>query len=266
MSIADELYGRPKAGAWDQPAQPGLVLAEVTDLKDPKKLGRIKCRVLTEDKANLLDWCYVMMPLAGKQHGIQFLPDVGDLVVLAFVGGDRQRPVVMGCLWNNEIPMPYPLKDGKNFSFTIKTPSGSEILLDGEKGKEKITAKTPAESKIIMDDEKQSITITDKGGKNLIKMDLKGGEMQILADKKITLKAGSSSLELNGSGSVTLKSSNTLTLDAATIELKAKSQLKGQGTQVEMKANAQLKLSGTGQASLESTGITNVKGTLLNLN
>ena len=266
MSIADELYGRPKAGAWDQPAQPGLVLAEVTDLKDPEKLGRIKCRVLTQEAENVLDWCYVMMPLAGKEHGIQFLPDVGDLVVLAFVGGDRQRPVVMGCLWNNEIPMPYPLEDDKNLKFTLKTPSGSEMLMEGEAGKEKITVKTPAESQLVLDDENKAITLTDKDGKNLIKMDLSGGEMQILADKKITLKAGSTSLELDGSGKITLKTSNTITLDAATIELKAKSQLTGQGTQVEIKANGQLKLSGTGQASLESTGITNVKGSLLNLN
>ena len=258
MSLADELYGRPKADAWNQPAQPGLVLAEVTDLKDPEKLGRIKCYVLTEEKANTLDWCYVMAPLAGKEHGIQFMPDVGDIVVLGFLSGDRQRPLVLGCLWNKKIPMPYPLNDGKNFSFSIKTPAGAEILMDGEKGKEKITVKTPAETTIVLDDENKAINIMDKGGKNAIKMDLKGGEMQVLADKKITLKAGSASLELDGTGKATLKATTSTTLDAATVELKAKSQLKGQGAQTEIKA--------TGQLTLQSSGITNVKGSLLNLN
>ena len=258
MSLADELYGRPKANAWNQPAQPGLVLAEVTDLKDPENLGRIKCYVLTEEKANTLDWCYVMTPLAGKEHGIQFMPDVGDIVVLGFFGGDRQRPLVLGCLWNKKIPMPYPLKDGKNFSFSIKTPAGAEILMDGEKGKEKITVTTPAGTKLVLDDEKKAIDLTDKDGKNAIKMDLKGGAMEVLADKKITLKAGSASLELDGSGKATLKASTSTTLDAATVELKAKSQLKGQGAQTEIKA--------TGQLTLQSSGITNVKGSLLNLN
>ena len=258
MSLADELYGRPKADAWNQPAQPGLVLAEVTDLKDPEKLGRIKCYVLTEEKANTLDWCYVMAPLAGKEHGIQFMPDVGDIVVLGFLSGDRQRPLVLGCLWNKKTPMPYPIKDGKNFSFSIKTPAGAEILMDGEKGKEKITVKTPAETTIVLDDENKAINIMDKGGKNAIKMDLKGGEMQVLADKKITLKAGSASLELDGTGKATLKATTSTTLDAATVELKAKSQLKGQGAQTEIKA--------TGQLTLQSSGITNVKGSLLNLN
>ena len=258
MSLADELYGRPSANAWNQPAQPGLVLAEVTDIKDPEKLGRIKCYILTEEKANTLDWCYVMAPLAGKQHGIQFMPDVGDIVVLGFVSGDRQRPLVLGCLWNKNVPMPYPINDGKNFSFTIKTPAGTEILMDGEEKKEKITIKTPAETKIVLDDENQAIQITDKGGKNAIKMDLKGGEMQVLADKKITLKAGSASLELDGSGKATLKATTSTTLDAATVELKAKSQLKGEGAQAEIKA--------TGQLTLQSSGITNVKGSLLNLN
>ena len=258
MSLADELYGKPKSDAWNQPAQPGLVLAEVTDLKDPDNLGRVKCYILTEEKANTLDWCYVMSPLAGKSHGIQFMPDVGDIVVLGFLSGDRQRPLVLGSLWNKTIPMPYPLKDGKNFSFSIKTPAGAEILMDGEKGKEKITVTTPAGTKLEMDDEKQAINITDKGGKNAIKMDLKGGEAQILADKKLTLKAGNASLELDGTGKATLKATTSTTLDAATVELKAKSQLKGQGAQTEIKA--------TGQLTLQSSGITNVKGSLLNLN
>ena len=258
MSLADELYGRPKADAWNQSEQSGLVLAEVTDLKDPDKLGRVKCRILTDEKTNELDWCYVMMPLAGKQHGIQFMPDVGDLVVLGFVSGDRQRPLVLGCLWNKKIPMPYPLKDGKNNSFAIKTPTGTEILLDGEKGKEKITIHTPAGTVLEMDDDKKSLNIMDKGGKNAVKMDLKGGQMQILADKKLTLKAGSASLELDGTGKATLKATTSTTLDAATVELKAKSQLKGQGAQTEIKA--------TGQLTLQSSGITNVKGSLLNLN
>ena len=258
MSLADELYGRPKADAWNQPAQHGLVLGEVTDLKDPDNLGRIKCRILTEEKANELDWCYFMSPLAGKEHGIQFVPDVGDLVVLGFVSGDRQRPIVLGCLWNKKIPIPYPLKDGKNFSFAIKTPSGSEILLGGEKGKEKITIHTPAGTKVELDDEKKALNVSDKDGKNAVKMDLKGGQMQILADKKLTLKAGSASLELDGTGKATLKATTSATLDAATVELKAKSQLKGQGAQAEIKA--------TGQLTLQSSGITNVKGSLLNLN
>ena len=258
MSLADELYGNATPSAWNQPAQPGLILAEVTDLKDPDKLGRIKCRILTEDKKNELDWCYVMTPLAGKQNGIQFMPDVGDLVVLGFIGGDRQRPLVLGCLWNKKIPMPYPLKDGKNFSFTIKTPAGAEILLDGEKGKEKITIQTPAGTKVELDDDKKALNIMDKGGKNAVKMDLKGGQMQILADKKLTLKAGNASLELDGTGKATLKATTTATLDAATVELKAKGQLKGQGAQTEIKA--------TGVLTLQSSGITNVKGSLLNLN
>lgn len=258
MSLADELYGNPNAEAWNQSEQEGLVLAEVTDLKDPDKLGRIKCRILTDEKANELDWCYVMMPLAGKQHGIQFLPDVGDLVVLGFIGGDRQRPLVLGCLWNKKIPMPYPLKDGKNFSFSIKTPGGSELLFSGEKGKEKITIQTPAGTMVEMDDDKKALNITDKGGKNAIKMDLKGGQMQIIADKKLTLKAGSASLELDGTGKATLKATTSTTLDAATVELKAKSQLKGQGAMTEIKA--------TGQLTLQSSGITNIKGALINLN
>lgn len=258
MSLADELYNRPTSRSQNQPTQPGLMLAKVVSIKDPDKLGRVQCQGLTEDAKNQMDWCYCMSPFAGKEHGIQFMPDVDDLVVIGYIGGDRYSPLVLGCIWNKTVTMPYPIADGKNFSFSIKTPAKAEIAFEGEAGKEKITIKTPAETVIVMDDEKQLVNIKDKNGKNSIKMDLKGGELEILADKKITLKTGSASLEMESSGKATLKAGTSVTLDASTVEGKGKSAFKASATQIDIKAN--------GQLNLQSSGITNVKGSMLNLN
>jgi len=258
MSLADEIYNKPTASSWNQPPKPGLVLAEVVNIKDPDKLGRVKCHELTEEKKDEDDWCYVMSPFAGKSHGIQFMPDVGDIVVLGYIGGDKHSPLVIGCIWNNKVKMPYPLKDGKNFDYTIKTPAKAEIHFSGEKGKEKIEVTTPAGTTIIMDDDKKLVNIKDKKGKNFIKMDLKGGAMSLEAEKKISIKSGNSSITLEKSGKITINGKNAITLDGAKVEAKAKNSFKASGTQAEVSAK--------GQLNLKSSGIANVKGKLLNLN
>jgi len=262
MSLAEELYKRPTANAWDQPSQPGLVLAEVVDIKDPQKLNRVKCHVLTDEKGNESDWCYVMAPLAGKEHGIEFMPDVGDMVVLGYIGGDRQRPLVLGCLWNSDIKMPYPVQDGKNINFAVKTPIGIEVLMTGEKKDEaKLTVKTPAETVLDIDDKEKTITISDKDKKNSLVMKLKDGEITIKADKKITLTAanGGAELVLDGSGN-TLKaaSKKDASLEGANVNLKAQTKLAASGGQVELKGTTKVDISGA---------TTNIKGTaMLNLN
>jgi len=262
MSLSEEIYKRPSANQWNQPAQPGLEIAEVVDLKDPDKLGRIKCQRLTDEKGNNSDWCYVMAPLAGKEHGIQFMPDVGDLVVLGYISGDRQRPLVLGCLWNNKQTIPYPIQDGKNFNFAIKTPIGIEVLMTGEKKDEaKLTIKTPAETVLDIDDKEKTITISDKDKKNYLTMKLKDGEVEIAADKKITLNAGKgkAQLVLDGNGqTVTASSKKDVKLDAQNITIAAKTKLEASGAQAKIKASGVMNIEGA---------TTNVKGNAgLNLN
>ena len=65
-------------------------------------------------------WIRVAQGWAGPSWGMMFIPRVGMEVIVSFLGGDPDRPVVTGCLYNGENPPPYPLPDEKTKS-TIKT-------------------------------------------------------------------------------------------------------------------------------------------------
>ncbi|MFO0605422.1 MAG: type VI secretion system tip protein TssI/VgrG [Polyangiales bacterium] len=54
-------------------------------------------------------WIRVMQLWAGEGYGGQFIPRVGTEVVVSFVGGDADRPVVLGCLYNGTHPTPFAL-------------------------------------------------------------------------------------------------------------------------------------------------------------
>jgi uncharacterized protein involved in type VI secretion and phage assembly len=226
-----------------------IEIAEVTDVKDPGKMNRVKCKILTRDKKGReSNWALVSSFMAGNKAGATFFPSKGDMVLLAYIGGDPNRPVVLGGIWTDKSERPYKYDaDGKNPIRSIKTAGGAEIIIDDTKDKEKISVTTKAGSMVLLDDGKKEISITDKGKKNSIKIALKNGEMTLAAEKKIVLKAGSAAkLELDGTGGkLVAEGKNSTSIKSAKIEAKATGQLDISGSVTNVKSSGMLVLKGS---------------------
>ena len=88
-------------------------------------------------------WLRVRQAWAGTGWGFLFVPRIGMEVMVMFLEGDPDRPVVAGCLYNAANPPPYALPDDKTKS-TIKSnssPGGggfNELRFEDLKGKEQI--------------------------------------------------------------------------------------------------------------------------------
>ena len=66
----------------------GVVVGVVTNNQDPEGMGRVKVKfpwLSDEDESN---WARVAAPMAGKERGFYFLPEVEDEVLVAFEHGD----------------------------------------------------------------------------------------------------------------------------------------------------------------------------------
>ena len=254
MSIAEELQaamGSMGQGLEQQMTQPGLSLAVVTNVKDEEKLNRVKCLPIENENAEETDWCYVMAPMGGKQCGQFFFPNVNDLVVLGYLGGDPHRPIVLGAYWNTEVKPPYLIQDGKVHNYSIKTPSGTELLFYDEPQKQKVTLTLPSGTVLTIDDEAKSVSLKDKEGENALTMDLQGGNLELKAKAKLTLSAGDTTITLESSGNLTQKASSTVSVEGATTEIKGTSQVAVQGAAVEVKGDSTLTLQGGGSAALK---------------
>ena len=128
MSIAkqfEETMEGLDQGLSRQMERRGLTLAVVTNINDEEKLNRVKCLPIEDGEEEETDWCYVMAPLGVSEHGQFFFPNVDDLVVLGYLGGDPHRPIVMGAYWNTEVPPPYVIEEEQVYNFSIKTPGGT---------------------------------------------------------------------------------------------------------------------------------------------
>jgi type VI secretion system secreted protein VgrG len=61
-------------------------------------------------------WLRVAEAWAGQRWGTQFVPRVGMEVLVTFLGGDPDRPLVTGCLYNTTHPTPFRLPSDKHRS------------------------------------------------------------------------------------------------------------------------------------------------------
>jgi type VI secretion system secreted protein VgrG len=65
-------------------------------------------------------WIRVSQLWAGESWGAMFIPRIGQEVIVDFIEGDPDRPIITGRVYNGANPVPYPLPDEKTKS-TIKS-------------------------------------------------------------------------------------------------------------------------------------------------
>ena len=90
-------------------------------------------------------WLRVMQPWSGNAWGVQHIPRVGTEVAVAFVNGDVDNPIVIGCYYNANQMHPLTLPDDKTKSGirSRSSPQGgtanfSEFWIDDKKGNEMV--------------------------------------------------------------------------------------------------------------------------------
>jgi len=142
----------------------GKYRGTVTDASDPQNLGRIRAKVpfvYGDDEAS--DWAFPVAPFAGKDHGFFFLPEVGDAVWMEFENGDIEHPLWTGFWWPKD---------------SLPDPNGPrQRVLTSASGLQ-----------ILMDDNAKTLSLIHPGGAEIT-----------LTDSGITLKFGSSKIELSAS-------------------------------------------------------------------
>ena len=170
-------------------------IAEVVANNDPKKQGRVQVRFFWQKMlAEQTPWIRVQSPDAGVltdksgNRGFQFIPEVGDQVMVSYEGGNPHRPYVSGSMYHGK-----NAKEVSNNIRSITTKSGSTIVFDDNDGKEKITIK-------------------DKNG-NIILLDTKAKSIEITAPENIVMKAKNITLEAESRIEAKAKENITATAD-----------------------------------------------------
>ncbi|MGC4072991.1 MAG: phage baseplate assembly protein V [Nibricoccus sp.] len=138
------------------------MIGKVENNLDTENLGRVQLSFPHLSDVNLSAWARIATPMAGNNIGTYFLPDVGDEVLVSFEGGDINKPVVLGGLWNG-MKRPPSANLGFNEKKMIKLKSGMQIVFDETPGTESLTIQDKMGSSIKMSSPTGDITIEAKG-------------------------------------------------------------------------------------------------------
>ncbi|CAE6944510.1 Type VI secretion system spike protein VgrG4b [Pseudomonas marincola] len=109
--------------------------------------GRVKV-VFHWDRAGIVDdksscWLRVASSWAGAKYGSGVTPRIGMEVLVSFLEGDPDQPLISGCLYHKENSVPYPLPANKTISTfkSLSSPGGAgfnELRVEDKKAQEQI--------------------------------------------------------------------------------------------------------------------------------
>ena len=206
----------------------GLVIAQVTSVKDPDKLGRVKLKFPWLSDSYESDWARVVQAGAGNQRGFLVLPEVDDEVLVGFEQGDVRWPYVLGGLYNG---VDKPKDDSKLIDsgvgkvdrrwFVSRT--GHTLSFDDSSGGGGILIETGDGNQVLSFNAQSPRIHVSSSGDVVIEGSGKvtitaGSDMSLEARSSLSLKAPQVSLQ--GDSSVEVKSSATMSVEGATVSVK----------------------------------------------
>lgn len=228
---------------------------------------------------------------AGGKFGAQFIPRVGSEVLVSFIQGNPDYPLVTGTVYNGQNKPPFDLPAQKTESgFVTRSATkgsveeGHRLSFDDKKGEELLTIVAQKDLALTV---KNDVTSTIAANRNTeltkgndllllkegdLSLTLEKGNWQqeISGDVATKIKDGSYSLDVTGGGG-DLKTEKALTIESTqSIELKvgdnkiaiSTSGITINGTTFKLESSAGTEMKGA-TMKIEGSGSTEIKGAMV---
>ncbi|MFC3653408.1 type VI secretion system Vgr family protein [Dyella humi] len=241
------------------------------------------------DKPNAKSSCPVRVatPWAGKNWGAVSIPRVGQEVVVSFLEGDPDRPLIIGSVYNGDNQVPYSLPDNKTQS-GIKsrsllggTADFNELRFEDKKGSEDffIHAQKDMHEEVENDhvvaiDHDETVTVKNDQTftvqhdrkatiSNNDTIDV-GQIFKLTAGTQIELTTGASSIILKSSGEIQITGVNITITGNSSVKVEGQVQVGIKaGATMDIGAGASMKVHSDAMLQVEGGAMTTVKGAML---
>ena len=151
-------------------------------------------------------WIRVAQAWAGSGWGFEFIPRVGMEVIVTFLGGDVDRPVITGCVPNAINRPPFPLPGSKTQSGirTQSTPGGggyNELSFEDASGAEQIRLRAQRDLTEVVEHDHA--------------LNVKHDQSTVIGGQEATRVAGCSTLRVGGDRQDDVMGSQSITVGGA---------------------------------------------------
>lgn len=245
---SDKTYAPPRVARKAIVAGPQTAKVVGDGEIDVDEYGRILVRFHWDQIPDQSRRCRVAQVWSGNLWGGIYTPRVGMEVVVEFLEGDPDQPLVIGTVYNDKNMPPYDLKDSgppKTISGvkSNSTPGGdgyNEFIFDDDAGKElvRLHAQRNLES-VIEKDESRKVgenRTTSVGGNDTLDV---GQVLKIDAGTKIEITCGQ-----GPTASKITMTPDKISIESLTIEIDAKTMLKTNGLTVQHTATGTMTIQG----------------------
>jgi type VI secretion system secreted protein VgrG len=275
------------------------------------KYGRVKVQFHWDQKGkndeNSSCWIRVDYGWAGKNWGGIFLPRIGQEVVVSYLEGDPDRPLITGAVYNSDQTVPYTLPQEQTKS-TVKTNTSkggggfNEIRFEDKKDSEELYVHAQKDQNIVVENDRTKKVLHNET--NTIKQDRsttiqEGNDTYVVAkgNRTFQVNTGNETYEVKGTrgltvtgnethtdkanfthkvtGNYELKVSGNLTIDVTgSVTIKsamgmtheAGMAMTNKGLSITNQAQTSITNKGDAMNTVESGGITTIKGALVKIN
>jgi uncharacterized protein involved in type VI secretion and phage assembly len=143
-------------GANGPSAGQGLRLAEIKEITDEGYILSWLSGTVRSASAP----ARAMTFMAGKERGGYFPFEVGDEVVVSFIDGDLDQPLILGALWSDIDPPPQGVDtSATNNVRGIVSRAKSQLLFDDTQGATSVTLKSAGGMQIVLNDKEKKLLI-----------------------------------------------------------------------------------------------------------
>jgi type VI secretion system secreted protein VgrG len=195
--------------------------------------GRIRVRFFWSEEEESC-WVRVAQTWAGKNWGAVSWPRVGQEVVVDFLEGDPDRPLVIGCVYNADQMPPFPLPENKTKSGVRSRSSRgggasqcNEIHFEDKSGQEKMFIQAERDQEItvkhdrtvqIANDEMIRVGHNRTSNINTTDSITAGTNVTISAGQEIKLSSPGGSITIGPAG-ITIQSSGVIVIQGSMVKI-----------------------------------------------
>ncbi len=159
-------------------------------------------------------WLRVAQLWAGAGWGFVFLPRIGMEVVVQFLEGNPDRPLVTGCVYDGDHPPPYELPTKKTVS-TIKTRSSpsaegsNELRFEDAAGSEEIYVHAQKDLDIVVEHDRGTKVVNDQ------RCHVQANDALTVDGSRTKTVGGDETTTVHGARTTTIKRNETQTMQAS---------------------------------------------------
>jgi type VI secretion system secreted protein VgrG len=228
----------------------------------PDKYGRVKVQFfwdrLGKKDENSSCWIRVSQPWAGKNWGAINIPRIGQEVIVEFLEGDPDRPIITGRVYNDEQMPPYTLPDNMTrTTFLTRSSKGggssnfNELRFEDKKGDEQIFMNAEKDMDLRVEHDSREFVGNDRS--LIVQNDQKekiGGEQDIqIANDQNEKVGGDASLNVTGNQNVQVGQTMSLQVGQNLQEKSGQNYAHEAGMEIHLKAGMNVVI----EAGLELT-------------